>query len=65
MKGYPPTCARCGSVLSGFGMSEELGAFVYLCPQCSGAGAVGPVRAAALPTEEEPRAEAMVLPEAA
>lgn len=65
MKGYPPTCAQCGSVLSGFGMSEELGAFVYLCPQCSQAEAVAPVRAAALPTPDEPAVEEMILPEAA
>jgi hypothetical protein len=46
-------------------MSEELGAFVYLCPQCSQAEAVAPVRAAALPTPDEPAVEEMILPEAA
>jgi hypothetical protein len=65
MKGYPPTCPQCGSVLSGLATSDELGAFVYLCPQCSGAGAVAPVRAAALPTPDDPTIEEMVLPEAA
>lgn len=65
MKGYPPTCPQCGWVLSGLAMSEELGTFVYLCPQCSPAKAVGPVRAAALPTPDDPTVEEMVLPEAA
>jgi len=37
MVGYPPTCSRCGSILSGYELNKEIDAFVYFCVACRSA----------------------------
>jgi len=66
MKAYPPpTCDRCGSVLSGFARSEELDFPVYFCPRCRGPEAVRPLDRLAPPAAGVIPQEEAALPEAA
>ena len=65
MKGYPPTCAQCGSVLFGLATSEELGFPIYFCPPCTEPKAAPPAGEVPEPFAEETVVGEQVLLEAA
>ena len=61
MGGMPPTCSTCGSILAGYELNKELGAFVYFCTTCRRAEEE---KAARLTVKEE-RIETREVPKAA